>query len=120
MLERLRLRHGGVVAACAAALVLAGGCSGEATSSSTGPGGALEDQLPVSGIVRIRGKVASSGTVQFRAPKGRPNTATNDKGGRYSLKTSKGDNEVTVATPENAQNPTLASTVLHCDVGYAD
>jgi hypothetical protein len=40
--------------------------------------------------------------------------------GSYWIGDPKGDNEVTVTTPEIAQNPSLGGTVLHCDVGYAD
>jgi hypothetical protein len=103
-----RLRRGGLVTA------IGPGCGGGVPSGNTISPQA--GQMTIKGTVKIQGKLASSGTVEYKSADGTSKSAPISKNGSYSLTAPQGAYAVTVTTPEITRKPSLGNAVLHHDV----
>jgi hypothetical protein len=108
-----------MAAACAATLGLGWGCGGSPDAPSS------HEQATVHGTVKIEGKHATSGTVEFNPAnvnrKDAP-SATSPIGndGTYSVKTLVGGNAITVTAPEITKKPVLERAMPSFDVQSGD
>jgi hypothetical protein len=105
--------------ACAAAVVSCGGCGGDSSASSS------KAPATVHGTVKIKGKLARSGEIEFNPANvnrrdAAPASAKINKDGSYSLITLAGGNNITVTAPEIKKNPSLERPMPFVDVKAGD
>ena len=118
MIRRFGMQQGGLMAACAVAVFLGGGCGGETSATSAA---SSSEEAVVHGTVKVQGKLVRSGTVSFEPSQGdrssaMPRTAPIGKDGTYSLKTLVGTNRVYVSAPAFPNEPNAQRLSLECDV----
>jgi hypothetical protein len=90
------------------------GCGGAVSSSTSG------EEATVHGIVKVRGKRATSGAVTFDPGSGTPKSAPIGKDGAYTVKAQVGHNTVLLTGPGVPNESTAQRMIPACDVASGD